>query len=541
MAILRNENSIIFQNRFFDIETGEPRSPVITQNYEVVQVAESFFRSSFVTKKHTQSCDLEITLSLANGLLCIADGKSQRVDKNCVHICFRGQKHTLSCNKSSRFQTLAVNFRGEDCRVFLQTLRNCEICGCDITEELAQIVSEFAVPDTPFFEQRLDSLITACLVKLARGKSMASKQSVICADDLLPMIINYIDSHFLEICSADDIASHFGYTYEHISRLFKKNYGFSPMKYLNDKKIEYSQTLLQKGMTLSEIAETLGYSNACNFSRAFKNKMGFSPKGEEKMNYWTQSDKNVFVAAHRGFRSKYPENTLLAFEKAIELGVDQIETDVRVTLDGELVLIHDADVDRTTNGSGKVCEYTLDKLRKLDAGGGEKIPTLIEFMELVKEHPTMTLDIELKEYPIGEREQIAYDVCDRVLAVIDSYGFTDRVVINSWNGKLNEYINEKYGKKYRQHVYYPVRHLGKVTKDPYDYGYCTCICGINKGEVSADEVKALHEKYGIGIWAGSYAKDENGVDLAVSMGAELITCDNPDDVLNILRSKKLHK
>ena len=59
------------------------------------------------------------------------------------------------------------------------------------------------------------------------------------------------------------------------------------------------------------------------------------------MNYWTQSKQNIFVAAHRGWRSKYPENTLAAFRAALELGVDQIETDVRVTADGELVLIHD--------------------------------------------------------------------------------------------------------------------------------------------------------------------------------------------------------
>ena len=82
------------------------------------------------------------------------------------------------------------------------------------------------------------------------------------------------------------------------------------------------------------------------------------------MNYWTQSEKNIFVAAHRGWCDKYPENTMLAFRKALEVGVDQIETDVRITADGELVCIHDDSVDRTTNGSGKVCELTLAELQK---------------------------------------------------------------------------------------------------------------------------------------------------------------------------------
>ena len=77
------------------------------------------------------------------------------------------------------------------------------------------------------------------------------------------------------------------------------------------------------------------------------------------MNYWTQSETNIFVAAHRGFSGEYPENTMLAFKEAIKLGVDQIETDVRITKDNELVLIHDSTLERTTNGSGKVCDYTL--------------------------------------------------------------------------------------------------------------------------------------------------------------------------------------
>lgn len=258
------------------------------------------------------------------------------------------------------------------------------------------------------------------------------------------------------------------------------------------------------------------------------------------MQYWTQSEKNIFVAAHRGWCGKYPENTMAAFRAALDLGVDQIETDVRVTKDGELVLIHDAAVDRTTNGTGLVIDYTFEELRKLDAGNGEMIPTLIELMELVKEHPTLTLDIELKEYPTEGREELAFSVCDRILEIIDRYGFTDRCVVNTFSGKLHEYVVEKYGTKYRQHVFYPLRHLGACEKDPYTYAYCTCIFGL-EGEVTVEDVKKLHEEYGVRIWAGAYVKDEAGVDLAVSIGSELITCNNPDEILDILRRKGLHK
>lgn len=84
------------------------------------------------------------------------------------------------------------------------------------------------------------------------------------------------------------------------------------------------------------------------------------------------------VGAHRGGPQHGPENTLEAFRRADALGVHQIEFDVRRTQDGEIVVIHDASVDRTTNGCGKVEELCLEEVRRLDAGSGERIPTLSE-------------------------------------------------------------------------------------------------------------------------------------------------------------------
>ncbi|MBQ8496511.1 MAG: glycerophosphodiester phosphodiesterase [Clostridia bacterium] len=264
------------------------------------------------------------------------------------------------------------------------------------------------------------------------------------------------------------------------------------------------------------------------------------------MNYWQQSEKNIYVAAHRGFSEKYPENTMEAFRAAIELGVDQIETDVRITKDGELVLIHDATVDRTTNGTGKVSEMTFPELRALDAGSkkdvrfaGAKIPTFIELMELVKDHPTMTLDIELKEYPTDGREELAYEVCNRVLNIVDAYGYTDRIVINSFSGKLNEYIHRKHGKKYRQHVFFPIEVMSECKIDPYSYAYCACMCGspyMTKAPYF-DKMRAL----GVEPWVGASVKDAAGVDTAIERGATLITCNNPDEVLALLREKGYHK
>ena len=96
--------------------------------------------------------------------------------------------------------------------------------------------------------------------------------------------------------------------------------------------------------------------------------------------------------AHRGFSGKYPENTMLAFQKAIEVVADGIELDVQLTKDGEVVIIHDETIDRTTDGKGYVVDYTYKELSKFDASyiyrgkvGFNKIPTLKEYFELVKD------------------------------------------------------------------------------------------------------------------------------------------------------------
>ena len=261
------------------------------------------------------------------------------------------------------------------------------------------------------------------------------------------------------------------------------------------------------------------------------------------MCFWTESKNNIFVAAHRGWCAKYPENTMAAFRGALELNVDQIETDVRVTRDGELVLIHDATVDRTTNGKGLVCEKLLCELKTLDAGKGEQIPTLRQLFELVKDHPTITLDIELKEYPTAGKEELAYSVCDKTLAMVEEYGFADRVVINTFSGKLHEYVESKYGARYRRHVYYPMNNLGAITRNPYKTAFCCCMFATVPSPFNMAEKMEFDRmaSYGIEPWAGAGVRDEAGVDEAIRCGAPLITCNNPDVILDLLRKKGYHK
>ncbi|MGH7369452.1 MAG: glycerophosphodiester phosphodiesterase [Candidatus Methylomirabilaceae bacterium] len=105
--------------------------------------------------------------------------------------------------------------------------------------------------------------------------------------------------------------------------------------------------------------------------------------------------------AHRGASALAPENTMLAFERAVELGADALELDLHLSRDGELVVIHDETLDRTTNGRGPVHEWSLDELKRLDAGGwfgqafaGQRIPTLAEVLDRFA--GTLPLALEVK-------------------------------------------------------------------------------------------------------------------------------------------------
>lgn len=122
------------------------------------------------------------------------------------------------------------------------------------------------------------------------------------------------------------------------------------------------------------------------------------------------------ICAHRGASNTHPENTLAAFREAIRLGAHMIEFDVALTKDHQLVLMHDATLDRTTDGSGKVSDYTLAELKQLDAGSwkgekfrGEKIPTLDEALEIMPEN--IWLNVHLKG-----SEELATKTAERIVA-----------------------------------------------------------------------------------------------------------------------------
>lgn len=109
-------------------------------------------------------------------------------------------------------------------------------------------------------------------------------------------------------------------------------------------------------------------------------------------NLWQR--RHPLVIAHRGAAGSYPENTLVSFSAALEMGADGVECDVQISADGVPVVIHDPTLERTTNGKGAVSELTLDEIRKLDAGRGEKVPTLDEVLDLCSGKAILTIEFK---------------------------------------------------------------------------------------------------------------------------------------------------
>lgn len=168
---------------------------------------------------------------------------------------------------------------------------------------------------------------------------------------------------------------------------------------------------------------------------------------EPEQNPFEGKGRRPLVMAHRGGAALWPENTLYAFERAQSLGVDVIETDVQSTSDGVLVVMHDATVERTTDGSGPVNQMTLAQLKRLDAGyrwtpdGGRTFPlrgrgiTVPTLEEVFKALPRMRFNIEPKQ----GAPSIIEPLCD----LISKHGMTKTVVIGSFSEAILGEVRQK--------------------------------------------------------------------------------------------------
>ncbi|MNW48270.1 Glycerophosphoryl diester phosphodiesterase [compost metagenome] len=246
-------------------------------------------------------------------------------------------------------------------------------------------------------------------------------------------------------------------------------------------------------------------------------------------------DASLMIAGHRGYKSAYPENTLLAFREALDLGVDMMEFDLRLSKDGEIMVIHDATVDRTTNGSGAVGNYTCEELKRLDAGGwfgrefaGLQIPTLAELIALLADYPDVLLNVEIK--PAANAKQAA----DLTIALLDETGFLPRAVFTCFDAEVLTYIHDSYGLKTQG---FPAELMsGFVYGEGGTYSKMWAL-GLEMKLLTPERVQEFRE---LGLLVWSYCPDEpEQVRYSVECGVTGMTCNNPLPALHLRRGMQI--
>ena len=267
-------------------------------------------------------------------------------------------------------------------------------------------------------------------------------------------------------------------------------------------------------------------------------------------------DKKVTLAAHRGYRQKYPENTMLAFREALKLDIDAIEIDVHMTNDYHIVICHDATLQRTTDKEGHILDRSLAQVKEADAGikfgeqfKGERIPELTELLELLQNYPNIKLLLELKDYP-EEFGDFAYVSCALTLNLCKQYGIwgEDRLTVITFSAGLINFIRHKYTDHVIIHGFYPKNIMrGTDVVDPYPYIDEVCLfqnSGFDKSvdcrrwwsngdnkpaspvvdKMVFDDFKIMGIKPCVYF---SWNTNEDDYKLALERGAIGFTCDDP--------------
>lgn len=156
--------------------------------------------------------------------------------------------------------------------------------------------------------------------------------------------------------------------------------------------------------------------------------------------------KRPLIIAHRGYREKYPENTHAAYRAAMGAQADMIEMDVMLSRDRKLVVIHDNTLERTTNGRGPVSNYTLEELKRLDAGSWfdsrfsqERIPTLQEALDQMANNVLINIELKAGLYKADR----PYGIVERqIVELIKEKDICDSVLISSFEREMLEYISK---------------------------------------------------------------------------------------------------
>ncbi|WP_294302743.1 glycerophosphodiester phosphodiesterase family protein [uncultured Chryseobacterium sp.] len=268
----------------------------------------------------------------------------------------------------------------------------------------------------------------------------------------------------------------------------------------------------------------------------------------------------ILVAAHRGDWRNYPENSIKAIEGAIKMGVDIVEIDLHKTKDGQLVVMHDPKLDRTTNGKGEIAETNLEDIRKLFLKNGanmltrERVPTLEEVLNFIKGKRIM-LNLDK-----------SWDFLDEVKAMTDKTGTTEQIILKG--NKSAAELKKEVGDKLNQMVYMPmvwpedysiykrdqVLDPERYVKDFHQLFAPVAYEVIIKDDTAnADHLLALIKKTHALIWINALwpelcagHDDDLAIDhpeenwgWIIKKGAAIIQTDRPEALIRYLKSKKM--
>lgn len=238
----------------------------------------------------------------------------------------------------------------------------------------------------------------------------------------------------------------------------------------------------------------------------------------------------LVVISHRGEHLSHPENTLPAFQAAIDAGADYFELDVRTTADGQLVLMHDGTVDRTTNGKGKVRELTFEQIRQLDPGvkfdakfAGTRVPTFEEALDLA--HGKIGVYVDSKDIAPAA-----------LVAALEKADMSDKVVIYGGSGFL------KHVRELRPALKVMPEADDAATLEKLEAELHPQVVAFDAGDFKEDVIaiarKSNNEIYVDRLWTAD--NPANWQD-AIDRGAAGIQTDHPAELVVYLRSRRLHK
>jgi len=248
---------------------------------------------------------------------------------------------------------------------------------------------------------------------------------------------------------------------------------------------------------------------------------------------------NPLIIAHRGASGLAPENTLAAFDKAIEIGVDRIEMDLRQTIDGEVVVIHDKTIMRTTNGWGSIRKLSLNRLKRYSAGSWfhhefskERVPTFREVLELVNGKTTLLLEIK-------NGSPYHHGIERNIINLVNEYKANDWCIVQSFNDKVLKNFRElpQLSSDIQKlfHAFIPVAPFYGGSKFSYKrlrrYNFADEV-NINYKYVNPRVVRKVHQMgKKVNIWT---VNDRQDMKKYVEMGVDGIITDYPDRLKQLL-------